>query len=268
MSDQSRHFEEEIQELLDGRIAPAERIRLEEHLAACAGCRQTRVDLERARKALRAGVSTANVPGDVVAAVAAALDREDRRLLPAESPTPARRPSRAGRLAYALLAAAAVVAAALWLLVPPSLPDAVARDYARYRSGRLPLKLETDDVQRMEGFFSAHGITFRTRVFDLGMMGYRLVGGRVESLARRPSALFAYRGPADKILVCQMYEGSARELPPGGQRLRHGDITFHVYRRDEKTLVFWEEGAVVCVLTGDFDPKEILELAFAKAMKA
>jgi anti-sigma factor RsiW len=268
MSDQSRHFEEEIQELLDGRIAPAERKRLEEHLAACAECRQTRVDLVLARRALRAGVPAVGVPGDVVAAVAAALDREDRKLLAPHSPTPAAGPSRGRRLAYALLASAAVVAAALWLFTPRSLPDAVAKDFAQYRSGRLPLQLETDDVQKLEGFFSARGIPFRTRVFDLGMMGYRLVGGRVDSLARRPSALFAYRGPADRILICQMYEGSARELPAGGHQLRHGDFTFHVYRRDGKTLVFWEEGAVVCVLTGDFDAKEILDLAFAKAMKA
>lgn len=268
MTDQSRHFGEEIQELLDGRLAPAQRTRLEEHLAACAECRQAQLDLVRARRAVRAGVPAVGVPGDVVAGIAAALDHEDRKLLALRDSAFARGPSRARRLAYALLATAAAVMAGLWLFASPDLPAAVAKDYAQYRSGQLSLQLETDDVQKMEGFFAAHGIAFRTRVFDLGMMGYRLEGGRVESLSGRPSALFAYRGPGNKVLVCQMYEGSARELPRGGQEQRHGDFTFHIYRRDGKTLVFWEEGRVVCVLTGDFDAEEILQLAFAKAMKS
>lgn len=268
MTDQPRHFGEEIQQLLDGRLAPAERSRLEEHLAGCAACRREQLDLAWARRALRAGAVKVGVPGDVIAGVTAALDREDRRILAAHTAAPARGSSPARRTAYALSAAAAAAAVALWLFGSPDLPTAVAKDYAQYRSGQLSLQLETNDVQRMEGFFATHGIAFRTRVFDLGMMGYRLVGGRVESLSGRPSAFFAYRGPGNRTLVCQMYEGSARELPRGGKQQRHGDFTFHIYRRAGKTVVFWEEGKVVCVLTGDFDEREIMQLAIAKAMKA
>lgn len=268
MTDQLRHFNEDIQKLLDDRLAPADRARLEEHLASCAQCRQEQRDLGRTRRAIQAGVVSVGVPGDVVAGIAAALDREDRRLIALRAPAPARGPSRARRRAYALVAAAAAVAAVLWLLAPRNLPSAVAKDYAQYRSGQLALELETDDVQKMAGFFAAHGIRFQTRVFDLGMMGYRLLGGRVESLAGRPSALFVYWGPGNKVLVCQMYEGSARELPRGGQEQRHGDFTFHVFHRQGKTIVFWEEGRVVCALTGDFEGEEILQVAFAKAMKA
>ncbi len=267
MTAEHRHFGEEIQQLLDGRLAAAERSRLEEHLAGCAECRREQLEMALARRAIRAGVAHAGVPGDVIAGVTAALDREDRRLLALRTPAPARGPWRARRIAYALLATAAAVGAALWIFPSPDLPTAVATDYAQYRSGQLALQLETNDVQKMEGFFAAHGITFRTRVFDLGMMGYGLVGGSVESLSGRPSALFAYRGPGNKTLVCQMYEGSARELPRGARLERHGDFTFHIYRRGEQAVVFWEEGKVVCVLTGDFDERELVQLAIAKAMK-
>jgi hypothetical protein len=33
------------------------------------------------------------------------------------------------------------------------------------------------------------------------------------------------------------------------------------------TLVFWQEGAVTCVLASDIDPEELAQLAFAKAVK-
>ena len=70
---------------------------------------------------------------------------------------------------------------------------------------------------------------FPVRVFDLGMMGYSLVGGcgapsgRVHTIGSHASALWAYRGSAGSLL-CQMYTGSATELPPHcrdahGQRL-------------------------------------------------
>ncbi len=33
------------------------------------------------------------------------------------------------------------------------------------------------------------------------------------------------------------------------------------------TVVFWQEGAVTCVLTSDISPEEVVQLAFAKAVK-
>jgi len=65
----------------------------------------------------------------------------------------------------------------------------------------------------VESLYARGGIDFRTRVFDLGMMQYRLVGGRIHRFAGRPSALFAYRGPEGRDLVCQMYEGGSRSAP-------------------------------------------------------
>jgi hypothetical protein len=47
---------------------------------------------------------------------------------------------------------------------------------------------------------------------------------------------------------------------------RHGGISFYVYRRDARTLVFWPEGEVLCVLTSDGDAEEVIALAFAKAV--
>ena len=57
------------------------------------------------------------------------------------------------------------------------------------------------------------------------------------------------------------------ELPPGAEERDHDGIRFIVYRRAGLTLVFWEEGTVVCVLASDGDPEEAVQLAYAKAVR-
>jgi len=98
-------------------------------------------------------------------------------------------------------------------------------------------------------------------------MQYTAVGGQVRDLDGRPSALFVYRGPDGQALVCQMYEGRTGDLPRPARRLSRNGIDFLVYEREGLTLVFWQEGDVVCVLTGEGDPQTVVDLAIAKAMK-
>ena len=147
------------------------------------------------------------------------------------------------------------------------LPSVVAQDYRAYLSGNLPLTLLTADVKRMERFFVEQGVPFETRVFDLGMMSYGLLGGRTHLLAGRSSALFVYRGPNRQALICQMYRGGLSELPAPDERRENNGVTFLVYRKSGLTLVFWPEGPIVCVLVGEGDVEAIVQLAFAKAMR-
>jgi hypothetical protein len=144
----------------------------------------------------------------------------------------------------------------------------VANDYVRYRAGTLPLQLETSDTNALERFFSREGVRFRTRVFDLGVMRFRLVGGRVHQLGGRPSVLFVYRDERNRTLICQMYPGRVQELPGGAERLEHEGMVFSRYSRNGLTEVFWQEENVTCVLVSDAQPEETLSLAFfAKAVK-
>ena len=149
----------------------------------------------------------------------------------------------------------------------PDMPSEVARDYKNYKTDKLPLMLKTEDVKEMEKFFSEEGIPFKTRVFDLGMMNYRLLGGRAHKLITRKSAFFVYRGKGDDILVCQMYPGRVTELPAGAVLRENKGIQFYVYRVKDLTIAFWQEGAVICVLTSDMNPEQLVQLAFAKAVK-
>jgi hypothetical protein len=64
-----------------------------------------------------------------------------------------------------------------------------------------------------------------------------------------------------------MYEGSVSDLPDPIERRTNDSIDFYLHREGELTLVFWQEGGVVCVLVGDGDPEAVLGLAFAKAVR-
>ncbi len=265
MTASPEHLDEAIQDLLDGRLGGAELARAEAHLHSCAQCRRDFERLRQVRQALAAHALRQAVPPDLSARVGRMLDQED-----ASTGARGRRLPLRPRWAWGLglAAAAAFVSVLLWTAQRPAgLPGAVARDFAEFQAGALPLDLRTTEPRELERFFASSGAAFETRVFDLGMMSYRVVGGRVHRVQGRPSALFVYQGPGDARLLCQMYEGTLDELPPAAETLEHNGIPFRVYRRNGVTAVFWPEGKVICVLVSDLDPADVIRLAFAKAVK-
>src|SRR5262249_50984167 len=127
-----------------------------------------------------------------------------------------RRPKLAAALACAAIVLIGIGLVVVFTAKPDTPLEIAARDFRDYRAQKLSLELKTDDGKQMETFFATNGVWFRTRVFDLGMMNYRLIGGRVQRVDHEPRALFVYQGPADQILVCQMYAGTVAALPAGG----------------------------------------------------
>jgi anti-sigma factor RsiW len=257
--------EDDLQSAVDGALAADAAAAVASHLQECLACRRAAESLGWARgQAARLGGATP-LPPDLAGRIAAALDEEDRRAALASARPPARRLAPAAVLAAALLLAVAILA--IWRGGRADLPSSVAADFRSHAAGTLPLALHTADVERMEQFFARNGVPFSTRVFDLGMMGQELVGGRVHSLRARPSALFVYRGRDGSVVLCEMYAGTLAELPPPAARVEHEGIAFQIYDREGLTLVFWMEGEVVCVLVGA-GREAVVQLAFAKAMKA
>jgi anti-sigma factor RsiW len=264
-----RHLGEAVQDLLDGRLSAAERAAAEAHLAGCAECARELDALRVAKDALaRARTVERALPPALASAISAALDRE------AAAPTPpAARLRLSPRPAIALgllVLVGFALATVLWRARrEPAVPAAIARAYVDYRGQKMPLELRTANTAEMEEFFAAHGIAFPTHVYDLGMMGFRLVGGRVHGLPEgRPSALFAYEAVKDGVAVlCDMYAGRLEDLPPPAETRENEGIRFDVHRQDGLTMVFWEEGDIVCVLVSDMPADDVIKLAFAKAMK-
>jgi anti-sigma factor RsiW len=261
------HLGEELHDLLDRRLDAAAQARAEAHLAGCAECRRELEALRVAKDALAGRGNAIPLPPELASAVSRALDGEGAA---GPAPAPNRRPLflRPALVVSFLVLLALGFATVLWRArYAPDVASTVGTAYADYRAGRLPLELRTTDTAEMERFFSAHGVPFPTHVYDLGMMGFRLVGGRVHVLDARTSALFAYQGADGAALLCDMYLGRLEELPDPVETREHDGIRFDVHRKDGMTMVFWEEGDVICVLVSEMPAEDLIKLAFAKAMK-
>ena len=258
MGDDQKHPTEALQDAIDGRLSPDERAALEQHLATCAACRRELEALRWTKARLGESARSVEVPDDLDARVRGVLDGEDRRRFPSRS-----------ALRYGIAAAAAGVFL-IWLasrFLSPALPAQAAADFRAFASGALPLDTRTTDLRTLESRLQRANLPFPARVFDFGMMSYSLVGGGVHRFGDRRSALFAYRSADGRAVVCQMFEGDIGDLPPPAERRRNNDIEFLVYRDEGLTIVFWQEGAVMCVLVADGDPEAAVQLAFAKAVR-
>lgn len=268
MNSEERHPTEELQLLLDQRLASEQQAAVRSHLRDCARCLQEFTALTEVRDALRRRLQDRALPNGLAARVSAALADQPR---PTEAPR--RLPNRRRVLAWGVSIAAVLLLGLLAgvLLRRSARADAVemvASDYRALRSGRLGLEVETQDPGTLERHFARSGLPFATRVFDLRMMGHALAGGRVHRLGSVPSALFVYRGAQGDLVVCQMYEGRLEALRPASEERTHNGVRFRVYRAGDLTLVFWQEGNVICVLAAAGDPESAVQLAFAKAAKA
>lgn len=272
MPDASRHYHDELQDWLDQRLDAATCTEVERHLETCAECRRAYEAMAWTKRLTAHRLAVGPAPED--------LRERIRQSLRAASPViemPAAEPSaettRPGFWRHywkpALAAAGLILAAVLtsvYLARPTALPDIAVRDFQQYRARQLALELATDNAPALEAHFAARGVGFRTRVLDLAMMKYQLVGGRVQGGGDTARALFVYRGAAGQELVCQMFAGRLEQLPAGATLRENKGIRFQVYRQGTLTAVFWQEGAVVCVLVSDIEPEEVIQLSFAKAM--
>ncbi len=263
-----RHYKEELDALLDGRLDAALHAEVEAHLATCESCWREYQAIRLAKNVATTRFTAPPAPAELREKILRSLRAEAASAAPAVVITPPR--SIWQRHGLALAAAAMLLAAAIVtgvvLFRQPSLPAAAAEDFRAYRAQTLALDVQTADVKGMEAYFATHGVSFATRVFDLGMMHYQLVGGRVHRLGGETSALFVYRGKDGQELVCQMFPGEVKNLPPGAERRENKGIEFFIYRHDDKTTVFWQEGAIVCVLASDIPSESVVALAYAKAM--
>lgn len=256
------HPGEQLMDLVDGRLGQAEAVAVRAHLEQCAECRDVHDELRAAREAARTLRGDVPMPPDLLASLSRLLDHEDsldRAAVPARVPTTLR----------VLLQVAATFAMVLlfraFLSPPRDLPRELSSIQSRLGTPYLKLEVESPDVAAIARYFAEAGGP-RVRVIDLSMMGIVNEGGVRYLNNNRPFALMTYRMPSGARLVCQMYEGLLADLPPPAETREQNGFRFQLYRRGALTLVFWQEGDLVCVLSADLPADEVMALAVAKAM--
>jgi anti-sigma factor RsiW len=260
--DHAKHDLDALSEALDQRLPPERAEAVQDLVRSCPDCRAAYEALAWTR-AQAGRIPAVAFPPGLEDQVRDALDRGAAR--PRQALT---RRTVGLALAAALLVS---LAAALVRLAsrPPRLPQAMAEDFRGGAAGHRPLALETADPARLQASLASAPLGFSPRVFDLRMMGYELRGGGIDTIAGRPSAVIVYREVATgREVICRMLLGGLTDLPPPDGKREHDGIPFHVYSVEGLTLVFWPEGDVLCVLVGDGDREALVQLAFAKAMKA
>ena len=267
MSDQN-HFKAELQALLDNRLEAATRAEVERHLAACSDCQHELEALRWTKELSGRFAAKVKAPAELRAKILRDIHAAARPTISKPEKISAWQWFIQPRLRPYFASAALVIALGAWLLWPGTLtlPGLVAQDFRALQTQQLALEFSTGDVKKMESYFTQRGLAFNTRVFDLGMMNYRLEGGRIAPSQRQPRAQFVYRGPANQSLLCQMFVGRVTALPAGATVREDHGIRFHIYEAKGLTSVFWQEGAVVCALISDIPQSEVVQLAFAKAM--
>ena len=256
------HPTEALRDLVDGRVTTLPRETLEAHLRECADCRREFEVLSGVKRAV-VNLPSVNLPAGLADRIATALIEENGV---AADPSLGDASRRWTRWAIPIgLAAALLLAAWVWSRPSSSPPQSAADTATAYLAGRLPLTSTESDAGALGTFFAAR-VAFPVRVFDLGMMGYTLAGGRVHALAGNTSALWVYKS-TDGSMICQMYPGSVQALPAPAETRVNNDITFSIYHLSSGTQVFWQEGDIVCVLASDLPAEQVVQLAIAKAMK-
>ncbi|MGI8889614.1 MAG: anti-sigma factor family protein [Chthoniobacterales bacterium] len=265
MPNPDRHLKEELQDLLDDRLPGPDRAAVERHLASCPECQREFEALRWTKGFAAEHFSAREVTADLQENIRRALGASRSGDPPNVSRPNVFQTHRRAILAWAAVLVAAALVAAGYFAFRPSLPEVLAQNFSAYEEQDLQLTMETRDVKQMEIYFDEHDVNFKARVFDLGMMNYDLVGGRVQRLRGQNSALFVYRGPGNHPLLCQMYSGKKEDLPAGAVLREHKGITFYRYQIRGLTVVFWPEHGMMCGLVSDIAADKVVALAFAKA---
>ena len=245
--------------LLDGRLNELERRAVEIRLRDDASYRAEYEELLRLRQALRS-IPKPELPEDLWLRIEGSLRNETRQLRGVDR-------RRNWQLAAAILLCLLPVGFVAQRWLTHDVIVAVTDDASEFAVGRLRLDLQTTTPAILEAHFKRTGLDFSTRVLDLRMMGYELVGGSRHAVDGHPSALFIYRGPAGESVLCQMFKADLQPFVRGSKRRQHNGIDFYIHRRGAITAVFWAEGGVICMLQSSADPEATIALAMAKAMR-
>jgi anti-sigma factor RsiW len=238
-----------VQAHFDGEADAPRREEIERHLAQCGECRALESDRERLRTVLRRDLPALRAPAALRQRVLQALDAETAGTLPAGAP-----PRRAAwRLrpfwwgAASGLGTAAAAATLAFVLLRPAVPPAVVDDVIGAHVGSLLsdhlLDVVSTDRHTVKPWFAGH-TEVSPAVADFAAEGYKLLGGRVDTIDHQRAAVVVYRHGAHVINV---FCWSAGMSAAPGNTTRKG---YHI--------AFWHSGDLAYAAVSDTGWDELL----------
>jgi anti-sigma factor RsiW len=240
-----RDLEPVLHPYLDGELLADERVRVEAHLAGCAGC-ASHADVERhnvsvVKAALRTGSALA--PPHLKAAVFAAVDRQlttqrHRRLLKVS----------------AAAAGVAIAAMASYQQYRSFQRRLFVEDAALRHAKHFPLEIHQPSPEQLEGWFTGK-LDYRVAVPQLP--NAHASGARLLNVRDRQAAYIRYDAPAPRAnrqLGLFVFGDAPGDVDVGA--LQEPDLgTSHGYN-----VVSWRDGDVVYQLVTDLDEADVRQL--------
>ncbi len=237
----------------DGELSGDELRAAEKHVADCDACR-ARLAEERAIKTLvRDSARLLRTPVQVRSGIAQLLHSAD-----GEAVGGGRGPARRGALASlrrprvwipAALAAAAVFA---FLIVRGRttsearvpLFDVAVESYDRFEQ-HFDANVPSDSPASISDAYMNHKMP--GFLWNFGPSGYRLVGGRLETLADGRQVTYTFYSGAEGHILCTYLRANISEAPEGA--LQQTDAHYYyVYRGHSLCLSFYPGGKFICIL--------------------
>jgi anti-sigma factor RsiW len=196
-----------LQAYFDSELDAASAHGVERHLDHCAECRDLLSDLKVLRDGLRRELPIERPPAELRSRVLAALDRTiDREASPARPrvrPTVWRLPAYwAG--AFSGLGGAAAAAALAWFLILPIGSSVLVSELVNaHVHSLLPdhlIAVVSTDRHTVKPWFAGHA-DVSPSVADFEAQGYKLIGGRADTVQNQRAAVVVYRHGAHTINV-------------------------------------------------------------------
>lgn len=227
---------------LDGELDDAAAAEAAAHAESCTECKAFAAEFRDLRAAIGFQASRHKAPAHLHARIEKSLDGEAS----AHSAPPARRlPGFWWGTASGIAASALAAAVAFLVLLPPSaetLARAVTSAHTNaLMSGRI-ITVASSDHHTVKPWFAGR-IALSPPVADFAAQGFRLIGGRLDTVAGAPAAVLAYRHGQHEI---DLYVWADRGSRLPGIALNHG------YR-----AMFWRERDLDFAAVSDVEHAEL-----------
>ncbi len=224
---------------IDGELDPAASIAAEGHIAGCAECQAFVAAAAEASEILRARGARLTAPQALRDRIGRALD-EESAVRPA-------RPAKSfwwGALSGAGVSglAAALAVAVLLPPAPASMTVALADAHVRALMDSKTIAVVSSDHHTVKPWFAGR-IALSPPVTDFAGQGFRLLGGRLQTVRGRPMAVLAYGHGAHEI---DLFVWASRGGGEPQALERHG---YHV--------IPWTVGDLDFAAVSDVDPAEL-----------
>jgi anti-sigma factor RsiW len=225
------------QAYFDDEVTAAEAAEVQRHIGICAECQALLEDLTQVRRLLRGTVERIEVPAPLRARISASLERKP--------------PPRSFWLGMLSGVGVSAVAAAIALLVigplfSHGLVRAIVADHSRSLLAAHLIVVVSTDQHTVKPWFAGR-TDVSPVVVDFASQGYRLVGGRIDTLQQRRVPVVVYQHGAHFINVFTWAVDTAG-MPE--------DTTRNGYH-----LAFWRVGNLEYCAISDTGWNELNELA-------